>query len=79
MENTEKIKDMITLIEKNNENYHDAMSNLADTFNRSLSNIMRYATIQERPGRDPVTTGEQQRNVFKNPVASLYRLVSRKR
>jgi len=77
MENTEKIKDMITLIEKNNENYYDALSNLADTFNRSLSGILRYATTQERPARDPVKTGEKQRNGLKNPITSIFRLVSR--
>ena len=78
MENTDKIKNMITLIEKNNENYHDALSNLADTFNRSLSGILRYATTQERPGRDPVTTGEKQKNGLKNPISSLYRAFFRK-
>jgi len=78
MENTDKIKDMITLIEKINENYHDALSNLADTFNRSLSGNPRVAATLELVGREPVNNGVKQRNGFKNPITTISRLVSRK-
>jgi len=72
MENTDKIKDMITLIEKNNEQYYDALSNLADTFNKSLSGNLRAAIELELAGNEPVKTGS------KNPIGSLGRLFSRK-
>lgn len=72
MENTDKIKDMITLIEKNNEQYYDALSNLADTFNKSLSGNLRAAIELELAGNEPVKTRNN------NPIDTLGRLFSRK-
>lgn len=78
MENTDKIKSMITLIEKNNEQYHDALSNLADTFEKSLSSNLRAAIELELAGSEPVKVGEKQRTRLKNPVITLSRLFSGK-
>ena len=74
MENTDKIKDMITLIEQNNESYHDALSHLADTFKKSLSRNRRAAATPEYPGN----TGEIQRAGLKNPITTLGKLFSGK-
>lgn len=79
MENTDKIKDMLMLIEKNNENYHDALSNLADTFNKSISGNLRAAIALELARQDTVNTGEKQRTGFKNSITALGRLFSLKR
>ena len=78
MENTDKIKNMITLIEKNNENYYDALSNLADTFDTSLSSALRVAINLELARREAVQTKEKQRNFSKNPITKINRLLSRK-
>ena len=72
MENTDKIKDMITLIEQNNEQYHAALNNLADTFNKSLSSNLRAAIKLELSRNEPVKTGNN------NPIDTLSRLFSRK-
>ena len=79
MENTDKIKDMLTLIEKNNENYHEALNNLADTFNKSLSGNLRAAIRLERARNKPLYTGETHRTGFKHSKAILGRLFSLKR
>ena len=79
MENTDRIKDMITLIEENNKQYHAALSNLADTFNKSLSDNLRRAIARELSKKDPFNTGEQQRRRLKKPVSTLGKLFSRKR
>ncbi|HEY96355.1 MAG TPA: hypothetical protein G4O15_15630 [Dehalococcoidia bacterium] len=71
MENTDKIKDMITLIEQNNESYHDALSHLADTFKKSLSSNLHAAIKQE-------LTGGKQRAGLKNPITTLGKLFSGK-
>ena len=72
MENTDKIKDMLMLIEKNNENYHAALNNLADTFNKSLSSNLRASIKLELSRNEPVKTGNN------NPIDTLSRLFSRK-
>ena len=77
MVNTESIKDMISLIEKNNERYHDALINLADTFDKSISNNLRHAIALELAGNYPAAGGNQGISL-KNPVAKLGRLFSRK-
>ena len=77
MENTDKIKDMITLIEKNNENYHDALSNLADTFDKSLSSIRQATATLEYAGNEPDNTGEKQ-STGNNSITVLGKLFSRK-
>ena len=64
MENTDNIKDMITLIEKNNERYHRALNNLADTFDKSLSNHLRRAIALEL-ARSESATGNKQRTGLK--------------
>ena len=78
MENTDKIKDMITLIEENNKQYHAALNNLADTFNKSLSDNLRHAIAVELAKTDPLYAGEKQRTSSKNPVTKLSSLFSRK-
>lgn len=78
METTDRIKDMITLIEQNNEQYYDALRNLADTFKRSLSGNLRAAIKLELARNEPAQTGEKQRTGLKNPINGLRRLVSRK-
>ena len=78
MENTDKIKDMITLIEKNNESYHDALSNLADTCDNSFSDVLSTVVTLNRPDKDPVNTGGNQGAGVKNPITTLGRLILRK-
>jgi hypothetical protein len=73
MENTDKIKDMITLIEKNNEQYYDALSNLADTFNKSLSNNLRRAIALELARNEALQAGENQKTREKNPLTTVSR------
>ena len=78
MENTDNIKDMIMLIEKNNEQYHDALNNLAYTFNKSLSDNLRRAIARELARKESGNTGDKQRTGLKNPITTLGRFFSRK-
>ena len=59
MEYTDKIKDMITLIEKNNDNYHDALSDLAETFKKSVSSHLRVSIRRELARKVPINTREK--------------------
>jgi len=77
MENTDGIKDMITLIEENNEQYYDALRNLADRFDKSLSENLRKTIALEMEDNRPVTAREKWTG-SKNPVIALGRLFSRK-
>ena len=78
MENTDKIKDMITLIERNNEQYHEALNNLADTFDKSISDNLRRAITLELARNESMVTGGKQKNGLMNPVTRMSRLFSRK-
>ena len=78
MVNTDNIKDMITLIERNNDQYHEALNNLAYTFNKSISDNLRCAIAKELAKKDPENIGERQRVGTKKPLSRLGRLFSRK-